>query len=119
MTTARKFLLFRAAWLAVTLALATMGPNALAADPLTVHLTLKGHRFQPSEVKIPANQAFTIKVKNLDPTPEEFESQSLRVEKVIVGGGEGTLQIRALNAGRYRFFGDYNESTAFGYLDVQ
>ncbi|MBV1703154.1 MAG: cupredoxin domain-containing protein [Hyphomicrobiales bacterium] len=119
MTSLLKFQRIRARWLIAALALGNAGPSAHAADPLIVHLTLKDHRFEPQEVKIPANQTFTIKIKNLDPTPEEFESQSLRVEKVIVGGSEGTLQIRPLNAGRYRFFGDYNESTAFGYLDVR
>jgi hypothetical protein len=92
---------------------------AALAQETTVHLSIKDHRFSPSEVRAPANTPITIVVKNLDPTPEEFESKTLRVEKVIAGGGTATFHIRPLGAGRYRFFGDYHEDTAEGYLVVE
>jgi hypothetical protein len=89
------------------------------AQEATVNLSIKDHRFQPSEVRAPANTPITILVRNLDPTPEEFESKTLRVEKIIAGGGSTTLRIRPLGAGRYRFFGDYHEDTAEGYLVIE
>jgi plastocyanin len=94
-------------------------PTAVRAQEATVHLSIKDHRFQPAEVRAPANTPITIVVKNLDTTPEEFESKTLRVEKVIAGGGSTTLRIRPLGAGRYRFFGDFHEDTAEGYLVVE
>ena len=50
--------------------------------------------------------------------PMEFESVSLRVEKVIKGNGSGTVRLRALAPGRYNFFDDFNQS-ANGVLVVR
>jgi hypothetical protein len=94
-------------------------PIALAEDAVTVRLSLKDHRFQPAEARAPAGKPITIQISNLDPTPAEFESKTLRVEKVVAGGGTITVQIRPLAAGRYRFFDDYHEDTTEGYLIVQ
>ena len=49
-------------------------------------ITLKDNRFQPAEPHAPAGKAITIVVKNLDPAPAEFESNMLRVEKVVDRG---------------------------------
>ncbi|MBI3274743.1 MAG: cupredoxin domain-containing protein [Methylocystis sp.] len=84
-----------------------------------VEVSIKDHRFQPAEVRAPADKPITLVVKNLDSTPEEFESKSLRVEKIVAGASTVALRIRPLAAGRYRFFGDYHEDTAQGYLVVE
>jgi plastocyanin len=94
-------------------------PIALAEDAVTVRLSLKDHRFQPAEVRAQAGKPITIQISNLDPAPAEFESKTLRVEKVVAGGGTITVQIRPLATGRYRFFDDYHEDTTEGYLIVQ
>ena len=90
-----------------------------AAQETTVRLTIKGHRFEPAEVKVPAGKPITLLVRNADPTPEEFESKTLRVEKVIAGNNEATIRLRALQPGRYRFYGEFNEATAQGALVVE
>lgn len=89
------------------------------AQQAVARLTLKDHRFQPSEVRVPANKPFSIEVRNLDSTPAEFESKTLRVEKVVAGGGVITLNVRALPPGRYRFFDDYHEDSAEGFVVVE
>jgi len=89
-----------------------------AEDIVTVNITLKDHHFQPAEPHAPAGKAINIVVKNLDSAPAEFESNMLRVEKVVVAGGTITLRIRPLAAGRYRFFDDFHPDTV-GYLVVQ
>jgi heme/copper-type cytochrome/quinol oxidase subunit 2 len=94
-------------------------PFARAEDATTVHVALKDHRFVPSELTAPANKPVVIEVTNQDPTPSEFESKTLRVEKVVAGGAKITVQIRALAPGRYRFFDDYHEDTTEGFLVVQ
>lgn len=86
--------------------------GAAAAETYT--LTIKDHRFDPAELRIPANQAATLTVKNLDPTPEEFESKPLRIEKVVPGNSEATFQLRPLKPGRYKFEGEFHEDTAKG-----
>lgn len=89
---------------------------ALADDPVVVELTIKDHRFEPSELKVPAGTPFVIRVKNLDSTAEEFESNPLKVEKVIAGQGEAKVRNRGLKPGRYEFFGEFHKDTAQGVL---
>ena len=102
--------------LAVLLSAASIAP-AFAGS--TVRLTLSGGKFQPSEPHAPANQAFTITVKNLDSKAAEFESRTLRVEKVVAPGGEVSMQIRPLGPGRYHFFDDFHQDTTEGDLIVE
>lgn len=99
--------------------LPVVAPSVRAEESATVHLSLKDHRFVPGEARAPAGKPITIEIKNLDATPAEFESKTLRVEKVVAGGGVITVQIRPLAPGRYRFFDDYHEDTTEGFLNVQ
>ncbi len=41
-------------------------------------------------------------------------SSALKVEKVIAGGGEGSVRLRPLDPGRYPFMGEYHADTAKG-----
>jgi len=89
--------------------------SAMAQDaPYT--LILKDHKFQPTEIEIPADKKITLIVKNQDPTPEEFESIELRREKVVPGGEQITVYVGPLKPGRYEFFGDFNPATARGHI---
>ncbi|HEY6259489.1 MAG TPA: cupredoxin domain-containing protein [Xanthobacteraceae bacterium] len=83
-----------------------------AADPVV--LTLKDHRFVPSEVSVPAGERFRIEVENQDTTPAEFESNDLRVEKIIVPGGKIAVMAGPLKPGTYKFFDDYHPDLAKG-----
>ncbi|SRR5579884_42657 len=76
-----------------------------------VAISVKAHHFQPAEVHAAANRPLELSVKNLDPAPMEFESVSLRVEKVIPGGSAGAVHVRALAPGRYEFFDDFHQET--------
>lgn len=80
----------------------------------TFKLSLKGHKFTPNELTVPANERFLIEVENLDPTPAEFESADLKVEKFVTGGGKITVRSRALKPGTYKFFDEYNPHAATG-----
>lgn len=77
-------------------------------------LTLKNHRFTPTELKVPANKRVTLTVVNNDATPEEFESHELKVEKVIPGKSKGVVRFGPLKPGKYPFYGEYHEDTAKG-----
>ncbi len=101
------------------LALAAIWCAPAVAQQATVRLTIKDHKFSPSEPHAPASRAFAIVVKNLDSTAAEFESKTLRVEKVVAPGGEITMQIRPLNPGRYHFFDDFHQETTEGDLIVE
>src|SRR5450631_4183006 len=91
---------------------------ARAQEAANVSVSIKNHRFQPAEVQAPANVPIILRVKNLDPTPMEFESVTLRVEKVVTGNGEGIIRLRPLSPGRYNFFDDFNQE-ANGVLVVR
>ena len=97
------------AGLAAFLALA---PATVRAQELT--LTIKDHKFTPSEIKVPANKRVILTVVNDDATPEEFDSKALKVEKVVAGKSKGIVRIGPLKPGRYSFVGEYHESTAKG-----
>jgi plastocyanin len=106
--------------LAVTaMAAALLATGARADDSVTVKVALKDHHFVPAEPTVAANKPITIEVTNEDSSPSEFESKTLRVEKVVAGGGKITIKVRALTPGRYRFFDDYHEDTTEGFLIVQ
>ena len=89
-------------------ALFGIAPPAHAQEAANVSVSIKNHGFQPAEVAAPANVPIVLRVKNLDPTPMEFESVSLRVEKVVTGNSEGIIRLRPLAPGRYNFFDDFN-----------
>ena len=93
-------------------AAAAFVPVELRAQDFTI--TIKNHRFTPSELKVPANKRIQLIVVNDDPTPEEFESKEMKVEKVIPGKSKGVVRIGPLAPGRYPFFGEFNEATAKG-----
>jgi hypothetical protein len=86
-------------------------PSIAAEKAVSVAVSVKNHRFQPAEVHAPANVPIMLRLKNLDATPMEFESISLRVEKVVVGKGEGIIRLRSLSPGRYNFFDDFHQET--------
>jgi hypothetical protein len=107
-----------AALLLAAAIVAAPSAGSRAQDAAEVAISVKDHHFQPGQVSAPANRPLTIRVKNLDATPIEFESQSLRVEKVVAPGGEGVVHVRALAPGRYEFFDDFRPETR-GTLVVQ
>lgn len=103
------------ALLAATLAAAA---PTFAAE-LEASLVIRNHRFEPTEIKVPANQRVKLSVHNQDKTPEEFESHALKREKVIPGGATAVIYIGPLKPGRYAFVGEFHDSTARGAVVVE
>jgi hypothetical protein len=87
--------------------------GALASEP-EFALVIQDHRFEPAEVVVPANQKIKLVIENRDATPEEFESKTMKREKVIAGKSKATVLVGPLAPGRYPFVGEYNEKTARG-----
>ncbi len=82
-----------------------------AAQETTIQITVKDHGFQPSQITGPANASIVLHVRNLDAAAMEFESVSLRVEKVVAANSEGVIRLRPLAPGRYEFFDDFHQQT--------
>jgi hypothetical protein len=95
----------------------------LAATPAladtSVNVTLKNHRFLPAVIKVKANEPSMIVLSNEDDTADEFDSSSLKVEKVVPGHAKGNVRLRALAPGRYPFMGEYHAATAQGVVIAQ
>lgn len=104
---------------AVALSVVLTAAVALAEGETTLDVSIKDHRFTPAELHAPADKPIILVVKNLDSTPEEFESKSLKVEKIVAGNSEITVRLRPQKPGRYRFFGEYHEDSAKGELVVE
>ncbi|MGY0194861.1 cupredoxin domain-containing protein [Leptothrix sp. BB-4] len=100
-------------------AFALLGAGAVSAADVEVQLVIRDHRFEPEELKVPAGQRIKILVDNQDATPEEFESSSLKREKVIPGKSKGQVLVGPLKPGRYKFVGEFHEATAKGVLVVE
>ena len=97
------------------LGIALSSGNAAAADD-SFNFVIKDHRFEPSQLEVPAGKKLKLLVKNLDPTAEEFESHDLKREKIIPGNGQATINIGPLKPGTYKFVGEHHESTAQGQI---
>jgi Cupredoxin-like domain len=99
--------------LLIGLVLATFAVPVVA-DTGAIPLTLKNHAFSPAEIHVKANEPAVIALTNNDDTAEEFDSTSLKVEKVVTGRSSGNVRLRPLAPGRYPFMGEYHSETAQG-----
>jgi heme/copper-type cytochrome/quinol oxidase subunit 2 len=112
-------IMMRKLTLAAISAIAMLPVSPSQAQQATeVQVTYSKGQFQPSELSAPADKPIALRVKNLDAKAMEFESKSLRVEKVVAANSEGVINVRALKPGRYEFYDDFNEK-ARGALTVQ
>src|SRR5277367_5106086 len=78
------------------------------ADEGDVVITIKGGKFDPGDVSVPAGKKVKLIVRNQDATMSEFESSDFHREKVVPPGGEITVYIGPLDNGRYEFFDDFH-----------
>lgn len=92
---------------------------AMAGEPPEFTLVIKNHTYSPSELKVPADIKFKIRVSNEDSTPEEFESTDFNRESVVLPNRSIVVYVGPLHAGTYGFFGDFHRDTAHGRLIVQ
>src|SRR5215475_7266636 len=98
--------------LLLAFALAVLPVAAWADDTVEVHL--KNHKFTPATIKVKANKPSMIVLHNDDDTADEFDSSSLKIEKVVPGKNKGNIRVRALAPGKYPFMGEYHAATAQG-----
>ena len=98
----------------VAIVMAVRAATSVAFAQTAIDVTIKDHRFTPSEIHVKAGQATDLNIRNEDPLAEEFDSTSLKIEKVIAGSKNGTVHLRPLDPGRYPFMGEYHSDTAQG-----
>jgi plastocyanin domain-containing protein len=86
------------------------------AQEKDIVITIKDHKFSPDRIEIAAGKKVKILVENKDASPEEFESETLKIEKVIPGNSKATIYVGPLKPGEYKFVGEFNAKTAQGVI---
>ncbi len=94
-------------------------PTVSLADDSTFALTIRGHKFEPANLRVPSGTKVKLVVRNEDPTPEEFESYELNREKVVPANSEIVVFVGPLPPGSYPYFGDFHQDSAQGVLTVE
>jgi plastocyanin len=94
----------------------TLPLGAFAAGEPEFALVIENHKFTPDRIEVPAGKKVKLLVENRDATPEEFESETLKLEKVIPGKSKATLFAGPLKPGEYKFVGEFNPKTAQGVI---
>ena len=79
-----------------------------AADEPVFAIEFNDGTMTPLRLEVPANTRFRINLTNKGKTPAEFESNELRLEKVLAANSASTLVIRTLDPGEYKFFDDFH-----------
>ncbi|CAL79947.1 Conserved hypothetical protein [Bradyrhizobium sp. ORS 278] len=80
------------------------------AAETTIEISVKDNKFQPAELKVPADTPIVFKIKNLDAAPIEFESDPLQFETIVKPNMEGVVKVKAQKPGRYEFFDDLHQN---------
>jgi hypothetical protein len=91
--------------------------NLIAIEEYTI--IIKNHHFIPDKLVVPKDKKIKILLDNQDNEVEEFESFDLRREKIIPFNSQVTINIGPLDAGEYKFFGDFHSKTAQGIIIAQ
>src|SRR6476659_8875377 len=99
---------------ALAVVVAALSVASAPAFAQEFNVTIRDHKFEPQEIRVPAGKRVSIYVTNEDASPEEFESPALKVEKVIPGKSKGVVRIGPLAPGRYEFVGEFHADTAKG-----
>lgn len=103
----------------MALCLMLSGAPALAEDPVLFNLVARDGAFQPTEIHAPAGRKLKIQIRNEGDEPIEFESLTLRKEKVLAPGATSAVIIAPLRAGRYEFFDEFHPETSQGAIVVE
>jgi hypothetical protein len=109
----------RPAYLIIPASLMLALAMSARAETPEYRLVIKNHRFEPTNLAVPAGQKIKLVIENLDPTPEEFESHLLNREKVVPANGKTIMYVGPLEPGNYPFFGEFNPQTAIGAITAK
>ena len=81
---------------------------AHADDPLEIHVTFVGDRFDPVDISVPVDVKFVLKVENRSGAAMEWESLALHREKLVPARSSTAIFIGPLRAGSYEYFDDFH-----------
>lgn len=85
------------------------GASHAQADEMQVfNMDIRDGVITPNRIEVPAGTTFKIVVTNSGHSPAEFESLSLRREKVLAPGVKSFVVIRDISAGTYKFYDEFH-----------
>ena len=84
---------------------------ASAQQAASVTVSVKNHSFHPAQIHAPANVPIDLRVKKLDSTAMEFESDTLHAGEGRGGNSEVVIRLKPLAPGRYEFYDDYHQDS--------
>jgi plastocyanin len=97
--------------------------NAIASNAVAevkeYKIVIKDHKFSPQNLDIPVGEKVKLIVENQDKTIEEFESHDLNREKIVGVGKSVNIYVGPLSAGTYKYFGEFNATTAQGTITAK
>ncbi len=82
-----------------------------AADDPVFRIEFADGKITPQRLEVPANTRFKIELINSGKTPIEFESTTLKKEKVVAPESQSFIVFRTLDPGEYEFFDDFHLDT--------
>ena len=94
----------------------TRAADAAPTPDAIPEITLANGRFNPSELVVPANTAFKLRVTNKDGATIEFESFELHRERAVQPGETITVYMPSLSPGTYKFVDDFHGDTPEGVI---
>ena len=101
---------------AAAFVLAAVAASAFADDVVKVRLVARDGIFTPANLEVPAGKRIKIEIANEGRTPMEFESLSLKIEKVLGPGATSSVVINPLKPGQYPFFDEFHPDTSKGVI---
>jgi uncharacterized cupredoxin-like copper-binding protein len=110
--------MLRTMTLALTFSFA-VAQAALAEDLPEIAITLKDHKFTPSEVHVSTGKPVVLVITNQDAEADEFEMHLPALEKVVPPGGTVKVRLRPLGPGSFPFMGEFHAETAKGVIISQ
>jgi heme/copper-type cytochrome/quinol oxidase subunit 2 len=88
-----------------------LGASSLVAEDNLPEIKMASGRFEPAELRIPANTPVKLRVTNADQAAIEFESFELHRERVVQPGETITVYLPALAPGHYPIFDDFHRGS--------
>jgi plastocyanin len=110
-----KFSRSAAAFLLVISGIVGVAGTAMA-DGAAITVTLKDKSFTPAEVKIPVGKAVKVTFRNANDSAAEIESKPLGIEQDLGAKAEITVEVTAMEAGKFLFVDEFQEDVAKGHF---
>lgn len=90
-----------------------------ASDEKTYSISIRDRKIEPANINVRAGESFWLEIKNEDMTTEEFESNSLRIEKFIPPKRAIKIKINRIPEGVHDIFGEFHMATCQGTITAE